>query len=155
MATRVLFVCLGNICRSPVAEGIMLHLIEKHSLHDQWVVDSAGTAGYHVGEAPDPRTIKNAKKNGVDLSFLRARRFLAGDFEKFDRIFVMDESNYRDVCSLTNNPAYLSKVDLLLAISQPGKNLPVPDPYYGNENDFERTFNLISLACKQLVGVSG
>lgn len=148
---KILFVCLGNICRSPVAEGIMLHLIEKHKLHNKLSVDSAGTAGYHVDEAPDPRTVRNAKKNGVDLSKLRARKFAHTDFETFDRIFVMDENNLRDVKNMTQHKHHHSKTDLMLNLSFPGQNLPVPDPYYGTEIDFEKVFQLVYKACEKLV----
>jgi protein-tyrosine phosphatase len=148
---KILFVCLGNICRSPVAEGIMLHLIEKHGLHDKITVDSAGTAGYHVGEAPDPRTVQNARKNGVDLSRLRARRFSPADFEHFDRILVMDENNYRDLRSSVTDKDHLSKIDYLLNVSHSGKNLPVPDPYYGGEQGFEEVFQLVHAACRKLI----
>ena len=148
---KILFVCLGNICRSPVAEGIMLHLINQHKLQDKVQVDSAGTAGYHVGEAPDHRTVRNAKKNGVDLSQLRARRFERSDFENFDRIFVMDANNYRDVLSVTREKSHHAKVDYLLNVSQAGKNLPVPDPYYGDEQHFEEVFHLVYRACERLV----
>ena len=147
---KILFVCLGNICRSPVAEGIMLHLIGQHKLHNKLAVDSAGTAGYHIGEAPDPRTIQNARKNGVDLSKLRARKFWPGDFEEFDRIFVMDENNYRDVSGLARDKAQLAKVDYLLNLSHAGQNLPVPDPYYGGEQHFEEVFHLVYAACSKL-----
>src|SRR5437660_9411043 len=125
---KILFVCLGNICRSPVAEGILLHLIEEKGLHDTFLADSAGTAGYNIGEAHDKRTIKNAKKNGVDLSKLRARKFSSADFDSFDKIYVMDESNYRNVLSLTNNKSHHQKIDYLLNLAHPGKDLPVPDP---------------------------
>lgn len=148
---KILFVCLGNICRSPVAEGIMLHLIEQHKLHDRIMVDSAGTAGYHVGEAPDHRTVQNARKNGVDLSKLRARKFSRSDFEQFDRIYVMDENNYRDLCSLAPQKSCLSKLDYLLNLSHAGQNLPVPDPYYGGEQHFEEVFQLVHRACSQLI----
>lgn len=151
---KVLFVCLGNICRSPVAEGIMLYLVQEGGHQKKWHIDSAGTAGYHIGEAPDPRTIRNAKKNGVDLSALRARKFSVADFDAFDRIYVMDESNYHNVISLTKNPEHHKKVDLLLNLSHPGKGLPVPDPYYGNEQNFEEVFQLVYAACKKLLGDS-
>jgi protein-tyrosine phosphatase len=148
---KILFVCLGNICRSPVAEGIMLHLIEQHRLQNKITVDSAGTAGYHIGEAPDKRTILNAKKNGVDLSKLRARKFSTNDFDAFDKIFVMDESNFRDVTSLTKNKNHHQKIDYLLNISFTGKNLAVPDPYYGTETNFQEVFTLVRNACQKLI----
>lgn len=148
---KILFVCLGNICRSPVAEGIMLHLIEQHKLHDQLHVDSAGTAGYHIGEAPDQRTVRNAKKNGVDLSKLRARKFSHSDFDTFDRIFVMDESNFENVRSMTSDKKHRAKIDYLLNLSHAGKNLPVPDPYYGGEQGFEDVFHLVYKACEKLI----
>jgi protein-tyrosine phosphatase len=148
---KILFVCLGNICRSPVAEGIMLHLVEQHKLHDKFHIDSAGTAGYHVDEAPDTRTVRNAKKNGVDLSRLRARKFSSADFDAFDRIFVMDESNYRDVIRMTKDKGHHSKIDYLLNLSHQGKNLPVPDPYYGREEGFEEVFQLVLKACQKLI----
>lgn len=145
---KILFVCLGNICRSPLAEGIMLHLNEKHELG--WTIDSAGTANYHVGEAPDRRTIANAKKNGVDLSALRARQFKAEDFRKFDRIFVMDKSNLSNVIALAKTENDLKKVDLLLNISKPNTDSEVPDPYYGGEEGFENVFRLVWEACEKL-----
>ncbi len=150
---KILFVCLGNICRSPVAEGIMLHLMKEGKLHKEWQVDSAGTAGYHIGETPDHRTIKNAKKNGVDLSKLRARKFSVTDFDTFDKIYVMDESNFQNVLSLTKDASHHRKIDYLLNVTHPAKNLPVPDPYYGNETHFEEVFQLVYNACKKLIEV--
>ena len=148
---KVLFVCLGNICRSPVAEGIMLHLVEQEKLHNHWLIDSAGTAGYHIDEAPDPRTIKNAKKNGVDLSKLRARKFSVNDFDAFDKIYVMDESNYQNVLAMTKDKLHHQKVEYLLNVTHPGKNLPVPDPYYGNETHFEEVFQLVYKAIRKIL----
>lgn len=148
---KILFVCLGNICRSPVAEGVLLHLIEERKLHKEWQANSAGTAGYHIGEGPDRRTVKNAMKNGVDLSKLRARKFSVADFDAFDKIYVMDESNYRNVISLSQNKSHQQKVDYLLNVTHPGKNLPVPDPYYGNEQNFEDVFQLVYSACIKLI----
>jgi len=145
---KILFVCLGNICRSPLAEGIMLHLNDKHNLN--WTIDSSGTANYHVGEAPDKRTIANAKKNGVDLSSLRARQFRADDFDEFDRIFVMDKSNLQNVLKHALHDEHKNKVDLLLNVMQPNSNNEVPDPYYGTEHDFEHVFQLVYRACEEM-----
>lgn len=131
----------------------MLHLIEENNLHKHWKIDSAGTAGYHIGEAPDPRTIKNAKKNGVDLSRLVARKLAANDFEEFDTIYVMDESNYHNVIAHAATEEHRKKVDYLLNLTHPGKNLPVPDPYYGTEKNFEEVFQLVYAACKKLAGL--
>jgi len=148
---KILFVCLGKICRSPVAEGIMLHLIEEHKLHHKIKVDSAGTAGYHIGEAPDRRTIQNARKNGVDLSQLRARKFSSDDFDSFDHIYVMDKSNYVDVTRMTDDKNHLTKVNYLLNLSDVGKNQAVPDPYYGGEEGFEEVFQLVYQACRKII----
>ena len=148
---KILFVCLGNICRSPLGEGIMLHFIEEQNLEKHFQVDSAGTAGYHINEAPDHRTIANAKKNGVDLSKLRARKFTAEDFEAFDKIYVMDESNYGNVLALAKNREHKNKVDYLLNVLHPMQNKHVPDPYYGTEKDFEAVFQLVYKACQKIV----
>jgi protein-tyrosine phosphatase len=145
---KILFVCLGNICRSPLAEGIMLHLKEKNKLNV--VIDSAGTAGYHIGEAPDSRTIANAKKNGVDLSALRARQFNVTDFDEFDHIYVMDKDNMRNVLSLAKNDNHRGKVKLLLHVVPENNHSEVPDPYYGTDHDFEKVFQLVYKACEKI-----
>ena len=147
---KILFVCLGNICRSPLAEGIMLHLKSKHNL--QIEIDSAGTAHYHIGEAPDKRTIANAKKNGVDLSALRARQFSSSDFDEFDKIYVMDKSNFKNVIALAKQDSHKNKVSLFLENNSDGL-LEVPDPYYGTEDDFENVFKLVHKHCERLAGI--
>jgi len=138
-------VCLGNICRSPLAEGIMLKLIKDHDL--KITVDSAGTSNYHTGEAPDKRTVENARKHAIDLSNLRARQFSEKDFDAFDRILVMDKSNLKNVLALAKNNAHKEKVDLLLNSLHPGKNLEVPDPYFGGEQGFEDVFGMVYKVC--------
>ncbi|WP_317896602.1 low molecular weight protein-tyrosine-phosphatase [Aurantibacillus circumpalustris] len=147
---KILFVCLGNICRSPLAEGIMLHLKSKHNL--QLEIDSAGTANYHVGEAPDRRTIANAKKKGVDLSSLRARQFSAIDFENFDKIYAMDKNNFKNILALAKKESHKNKVSLFLS-GEPSYEDEVPDPYYGTESDFENVFWLVYEKCEQLAGI--
>jgi protein-tyrosine phosphatase len=141
---KILFVCLGNICRSPLAEGIMLHLKDKYQLPLE--IDSAGTAGYHTGEAPDRRTIANARKNGVDLSSLRARQFKSADLDHFDRIYVMDRNNLRNVLTLAGSEPQRQKVRLLM--HETGEE--VPDPYYGGEEEFEQVFQLVYRECERL-----
>lgn len=141
--------CLGNICRSPVAEGVLLHLKEKNRLNLE--VDSAGTAGYHIGEAPDPRTIANARKHGIDLSPLRARQFMLSDFKHFDYIFAMDQSNFQQLLKLSPDAESKARVHLFLEFAADKTGQPVPDPYYGSEKDFEEVFNLIENACKMLL----
>ncbi len=146
--TKILFVCLGNICRSPLAEGIMLHLKEKHELPLE--IDSAGTSDYHIGESPDKRTIANARKNGIDLSHLRARQFESSDFEIFDRIFVMDQSNYKNVLAFSGDSRHHHKVSLLLPATGNSELTEVPDPYFGGEKSFDMVFDLVYKACEQL-----
>lgn len=147
---KILFVCLGNICRSPLGEGIMLHFIKEMGLHPHYQVDSAGTSGEHAHQPPDPRTIANAQKNGIDLSLLRARKFNPDDFDAFDQIYVMDANNYRNVLAIAQSETQKSKVDFLLNVLHPGQNKEVPDPYYGSEKDFEEVFQLVYQACRKI-----
>ena len=139
----VLFVCLGNICRSPLAEGILRHMAEQKHLN--WEIDSAGTGNWHVGDPPDARSVKVARQHGIDISGLRGRQFSAGDFDTFDRIYVMDLDNYRDVLRKARNDADRDKVQLLLEHQQ-----PVPDPWY-DDALFEPVYNLIHNACERIV----
>lgn len=139
-------VCLGNICRSPLAEGVLRHKLEQAGLaHIQ--VDSAGTSGWHNGEHPDARSVRNAKEHGINISKLVSRKFTVHDFDEFDRIYVMDASNFRDVTALAKSEIHLGKVDFLLNAKWPGKNMAVPDPYYSGEDGFEKVFRLVEEAC--------
>lgn len=141
----VLMVCLGNICRSPLAEGILRDKAKKLNLNI--TIDSAGTANYHIGEHPDKRTIINAMKHGIDVSGLKARQFQIEDFDRFDIIFVMDSSNYADVASLARDKNDKQKVELILNRVYPNSNMAVPDPYFGGEQGFENVFILLEQAC--------
>lgn len=146
---RILMVCLGNICRSPLADGVMQDKIEKYNLSAS--VDSAGTSAYHIGEAPDSRSQKNALSHNIDLSNLRARQFVKSDFDNFDLIFAMDESNYRNILKLANSDSDRAKVKMLLNESHPNSNMEVPDPYFGGDQGFENVFQLIDEACEAIV----
>ena len=132
-------VCLGNICRSPLAEGILKSKLPQ----DRFSVESAGTAGYHIGRAPDSRSIEVAAENGIDISSQKARKFSPDDFDRFDKIFDMDRSNLHNVKQMALTPEDQNKVTLLL------ENDEVPDPYYGNEDGFKKVFDLIDQACEQ------
>lgn len=140
-------VCLGNICRSPLAEGI---LKSKTFLADT-EVDSAGTAGYHVGSLPDKRSIAVAKINNVDITDQRSRKFTVHDFDEFDYIYVMDNSNYIDVVKLAKNEQDKNKVLLILNEVFPDENLDVPDPYYGGKHGFETVYKMLDQACDAIV----
>lgn len=139
-------VCLGNICRSPLAEGILREKANQLGL--DITVDSAGTSNYHIGQHPDNRTILNARQHSVDLSTLKARQFNEKDFDNFDQIFVMDSSNYADVISLARNNQDKQKVELILNRVYPNSNMSVPDPYFGGEQGFENVFILLDKACE-------
>lgn len=145
MATKILMVCLGNICRSPLAEGIM-----RSKLSEDFIVDSAGTGGWHAGELPDKRSIATAKNRGLDITNQRARQFKKNDFEIFDHIFVMDNSNYKDVLALAPNEEAKSKVKLILNEIFPNENVDVPDPYYGGQEGFENVFDMLDQACEEI-----
>lgn len=146
--TNVLMVCLGNICRSPLAEGILRHLAVSQNLAIE--VDSCGTANYHVGSKPDVRSIKKAKEYDIDISNLRGRQFQTSDFDMFDLIYVMDQSNYNNVIALARNEQDKQKVKLILnEISD--KNDEVPDPYYGEADGFEHVYQLLNEACKNII----
>lgn len=143
MPTKILMVCLGNICRSPLAEGILQSKLPK----DKFLVDSAGTGGWHSGELPDKRSIETAKNKGLDITNQRARQFKTSDFDTFDHIYVMDMSNYKNVLSLSQNEIQKSKVKLILNELFPNENVEVPDPYYGGQNGFEQVYEMLDKAC--------
>lgn len=143
--TKILMVCLGNICRSPLAEGILKSKVDSSEV----VVDSAGTAGYHIGNPPDLRSIQVARKHGIDLAGQRCRKFHYEDFKNFDVIYVMDRSNFDNVISLTRSDLEKRKVKLLLNEIDLGIS-EVPDPYYGGPDGFEYVFGLIDKACDQI-----
>ncbi len=143
--TKILMVCLGNICRSPLAEGLL-----KSKLNSNFTVDSAGTANYHTGKAPDKRSIAIAKKNKIDISNLKARPFKTSDFDSFDYIYVMDKSNYNNIIALTDNPLHHQKVRLILNEAYPNKNQEVPDPYYGGNDGFTSVYNMLDIACTKI-----
>lgn len=145
---KILMVCLGNICRSPLAEGIMQHKANEHGL--DWTVDSAGTGYWHVGDLPDSRSIAIARQYGIDITGQRARQFSPADFEHFDKIFVMDTQNLRDVLRHAAGEAHWSKVELILNQIHPGENRSVPDPYY-DDNGFERVFRMLDEACEAFI----
>ncbi|MBN2868667.1 MAG: low molecular weight phosphotyrosine protein phosphatase [Flavobacteriaceae bacterium] len=141
--TKILMVCLGNICRSPLAEGIL-----KSKLNSNFIVESAGTAAYHVGNKPDPRSIAVARQNGLNITNQRARKFIKQDFEDFHIIYAMDNSNYQNIIGLAENSQQKEKVKLILNESFPDKNLDVPDPYYGGDKGFENVYNMLDHACE-------
>ena len=141
--TKILMVCLGNICRSPLAEGILRSKLSENS----FLIDSAGTSNYHIGSQPDKRSIAIAKKYGIDISQLKGRQFNISDFDIFDFIYVMDESNYNNVVSLARNEEDIKKVKLILNEVYPKKNFDVPDPYYGGDEGFKNIYNMLDEAC--------
>ena len=147
MQTRVLMVCLGNICRSPLAEGIL----KIKSSHLSIQVDSAGTSNYHIGSPPDPRSVDIAMKYGIDISNQKGRQFTVNDFDAFDFIYAMDGSNYKNILALARNENDKKKVDLILNLSHPNQNKDVPDPYYGGDKGFENVYKMLDQACDRLI----
>ncbi len=140
--TKVLMVCLGNICRSPLAEGIL-----KSKLSNAFQVDSAGTANYHTGSPPDSRSVAVARKYGLDISKLRGRQFKVSDFDTFDHIYVMDDSNFNNVMALARHDEDKAKVKFILNEVYPNQNYDVPDPYYGGDEGFENVYKMLDEAC--------
>jgi protein-tyrosine phosphatase len=146
---KILMVCLGNICRSPLAEGILQHKAWQAGL--RWTVESAGTNGFHTGEAPHPLSQKVARLNGVDISNQRSRKFMANDFHHFDKIYAMADDVMDDMRRIAKNNFIETKAELLLNELYPGKNKNVPDPWYGPEPGYHEVYQLIEAACDAII----
>ena len=146
MPAKILMVCLGNICRSPLAEGILQSKLSRKD----FIVDSAGTGGWHSGEQPDKRSITTAKKHGIDISTQKARKFSIKDFENFDYVYVMDNNNYKDVVALAPNQEAKNKVKMIMNELFESENIDVPDPYYGMEDGFENVYQMLDEVCSEI-----
>ncbi|MDR9457921.1 MAG: low molecular weight protein-tyrosine-phosphatase [Salegentibacter sp.] len=146
MKTKVLMVCLGNICRSPLAEGILKSKVDRKKVH----VDSAGTGDYHINDMPDKRSISVARKYDLDITDQLGRQFSVSDFDNFDHIYVMDNSNYENVISLARHEEDKQKVKLILNEIFPGENVDVPDPYFGGDHGFENVYQMLEEACENI-----
>lgn len=146
---RILFVCLGNICRSPLAEGIFNHKANQLGLNVE--ADSAGFERFHRGDPADSRSVNVARAHGIDLSGHIARMFTVRDFDQYDRIYVMDSTNYNDVMGVARDSNDESKVDYIMNLMYPGENRPVPDPWYGGKEGFEKVFQMLDQACDALI----
>jgi len=145
----ILFVCLGNICRSPVAQGVFQYLLNERfgsDLSKNWILDSAGTSNYHNHEPPDIRAQQSTLIHDIDISHQRSRQFKLDDFDKFDQIFVMDASNYKNVLKLSKNSVHKNKIHFFLDSSYPDENRQVPDPYFGGNEGFEKVFQMLKKA---------
>jgi protein-tyrosine phosphatase len=146
---KILMVCLGNICRSPLAEGILQHKAWNTGL--KWSIESAGTNGYHTGEPPHKLSQKVAKRNGIDICSQRSRRFTADDFDNFDKIYAMSADVVEEMKWIAKKKFNAHKVDLLMNELYPGKNMDVPDPWYGPEPGYHDVYEMISKACEKII----
>jgi protein-tyrosine phosphatase len=149
---KVLFVCTGNICRSPLAEGILREKFRSYGI--KGFVDSAGFESFHLGDMPDERARKVARDHGINISDHAARLFTVIDFDRFDRIYVMDNWHYQNVMRLARNDEDRAKVDFTMNVVNPAKNLPVPDPYYDGSGAFERVYLMLDSACEKIAGTT-
>ncbi len=147
---RILMVCLGNICRSPLAEGILRYQLEEKGIFDI-EVDSCGFEAYHLNDSPDKRSVEVGLKYGIDIRSQRQRLFKYEDFEKFDKIYVMDSNNYSDIASMALTKNDLKNVDFITNILYPNQNKAVPDPYYGGKDGFEKVYKMLDECCKAII----
>ncbi|GAC1456054.1 MAG: low molecular weight protein-tyrosine-phosphatase [Chitinophagaceae bacterium] len=146
---KILMVCLGNICRSPLAEGILKHKAQEAGLN--WIVESAGTNGYHTGEAPHKLSQKVARLNGIDICRQRARQFVKEDMDRYDKIYAMAVDVLEEIQHIAGKRYKPGKVDLLLNESYPGENRSVPDPWYGSEPGYHEVYKMIEAACDKII----
>ncbi len=146
---RILMVCLGNICRSPIAEGVMRHKVKELGL--DWIVESAGTESYHIGEQPHRFSQKICLQHGIDISHQRAVKFTADSFAAYDKIFAMATDVYEEIKYIGGKQADMAKVELFLNELHPGKNESVPDPYYGEESGYLQVYDLINKGCEAII----
>ncbi|MBS1584294.1 MAG: low molecular weight phosphotyrosine protein phosphatase [Bacteroidetes bacterium] len=142
-------VCLGNICRSPIAEGVLRHKIKAHGLN--WTVASAGTESYHIGEAPHKYSQKVCAKNGVDISMQRAQKFSAADFGRYDKIYAMADDVYDHIRRIAGATPHMHKLELFMNELYPGRNISVPDPWYGPESGYAPVYEMIEKTCEAII----
>lgn len=145
---RVLMVCLGNICRSPIAEGVMRHIAFQHNLN--WSIESAGTESYHIGEAPHSYSQKVCHKYGIDISQQKARKFVPEDFNNFDKIYAMSKDVLEEIKHVSGSSFDESRISLFLNELYPGSNRSVPDPWYGPEDGYEEVYDMIEKTCRKI-----
>ncbi|NJN24980.1 MAG: low molecular weight phosphotyrosine protein phosphatase [Cyclobacteriaceae bacterium] len=148
---KVLFVCLGNICRSPLAEGVFKHIVTQRGLQEKIIVKSAGTSGWHLGEPPDPRSVTVARNHGIVLDSL-GRKAISEDFETYDYIIAMDKSNFNHLQNLrATGGTAKAKLLLMRDFDEVGKGLDVPDPYYGGDDGFDKVYQMLDRSCRKLL----
>jgi protein-tyrosine phosphatase len=149
LAMKILMVCLGNICRSPLAEGVLKHKVKQAGLN--WQVDSAGTESYHIGQPPHHLSQKVARLNGIEICDQRARRFVKEDFDHYDKIYAMAEDVLDEIKRIARDKYDPSKIDLFLNELYPGQNLSVPDPWYGTEPGYHEVYKIIDVVCDAII----